>query len=826
VTVEWEYLSVEVEAGLLAALQHPGEQGGERYSAAREFVVELCADKSFGASSAVLTGSVERSAETAFSTQLTVSRRAPYFARVAAVSADGGRGNWSTTFGPIYEACLADQFLAVRAPALADRTCRQCPEDQAVCGGLMDYNVTARAGFWRLPTDWKGEGGGGGASESESEWMPLFAACLQPAACAGWTGAPPRASDGEGRRRLEDWGSGSLPYARAAVPGLVLIPEEREGCAEGNRGVLCSACALGYYNDVGEACVPCGDPVLAGLRVLGVIVFLMVLFAFLLVRGALAGRKADAGSGIVVLKILVNHAQTIAIVSSANVRFPVSLRSFFAATNSGSSVSLQGLSLECVMGPAGKDPFVTSAISLYVLLPATLLYALLVWAIHDRVAAALFACHGACCRQSRREEGLDPNSSQSPGGGTTASEQITPGSSPTHSGESDAIWTNPARSSRESRAPRSSEAVRRAMEEALGSVEEGMGWSARFWRRMQTSAMVVCFMLHAMVTTAAFKLVTCRNVGPAASSVADTSSGVGGSESSGRSRMALFLDYGCDDLRYRVPALAMAVPVLVVFSLGMPLVVGAGLHRYRGVALTPGFYSLWAFAFKGFRLEAIWWEAWVMVRKAMLIATTVLLMGSSAAVQLTSMLFVYIIALTLHAWMRPYADHTFNVVELVALCVGCFTVLLGLYLAAAGDAGAPAEGGVAATVFVVLANVALLVLALAVLLHRSLPAPLQSLRCAALCSSPSNPKNSADEPQDEEEVQNENRVPSPRRGHASIAADSSRQSSSRVLAGRSAEGVRSMERSGSGRSASRVTLPPRGQQSDADTHQPHPSSAV
>jgi hypothetical protein len=168
--------------------------------------------------------------------------------------------------------------------------------------------------------------------------------------------------------------------------------------------------------------------------------------------------------------------------------------------------------------------------------------------------------------------------------------------------------------------------------------------------------------------------------------------------------MVANLEYSCDDPATRSLALGLALPPLVLYSLGLPVALAVVL--WRGVRPGSPAWQVWSFATVGYRQRTVWWEGWVMVRKFALIAVTVLLGTSATQVQLASAAFVCVTALSMHAWQKPFAADALNWLEMGAQLVAMTTVLVGLYVAASGQ---DAVGGVAVTLSVIVANVAFLV---------------------------------------------------------------------------------------------------------------------
>jgi len=336
---------------------------------------------------------------------------------------------------------------------------------------------------------------------------------------------------------------------------------------------------------------------------------------------------------VVTLNILLNHMQTISIVALAQIAWPEAVASFFSVATSSSTLSTQGIGLECTMGTSGKDPFVMLSLSIYVLLPAALLYSLLFWVLYDPAASML-----------RRIASSDGASSE------------------TEDGRLRVVCS-----------------------------------TAELPRRMRTTVGTLSVAMLATVTSSAFRLLTCRTVAPVS-----TSSGEDVFADAQR-RMVANLELSCDDPATRSLALGLALPPLILYSLGLPIALAVVL--WRGVRPGSASWQLWSFATVGYRQETIWWEGWVMVRKFALIAVTVLLGTASPVVQLASAVLVSMAGMAMHAWQKPFVADTLNWLEMGAQVVGTMTVVTGLYVAASGQ---NAAGGAEATVAVIAANSAFL----------------------------------------------------------------------------------------------------------------------
>jgi hypothetical protein len=321
---------------------------------------------------------------------------------------------------------------------------------------------------------------------------------------------------------------------------------------------------------------------------------------------------------------------------------------FFTVTSSGSTLTPQGVGLECAMGPSGRSPFVLASLSIFVLLPCALLYALLFWVLYDPARRALLQCRAWRARS--------PGHVASPATPTQTQTTLT----------------------------------------LSRSLSLSSSLPLGFRRRMLTTVGLLSVFFYATITSSAVKLLTCRRVAPEADGSAQ------GDDA--QSRMVANLDFSCDDPATWSLAQGLALPPLVLFSLGLP----ATLAGLLWVGVEPGStaWDVWSFATVGYRKATQWWESWVMLRKLALIAVTLLLGSWPAQAQLASAALVVFAGAMMQTLLQPFALDSLNRLETLAQTVAMLTVLLGLYMVALG---ASAAGSIVVTVAVILLNLAFLV---------------------------------------------------------------------------------------------------------------------
>jgi hypothetical protein len=214
------------------------------------------------------------------------------------------------------------------------------------------------------------------------------------------------------------------------------------------------------------------------------------------------------------------------------------------------------------------------------------------------------------------------------------------------------------------------------------------------------STIVIAFLVHTPLSSAAFRLLTCQNVAPA------------DDPSNSQLRLVMNLDVRCTDPAQLGLMLALAVPTIVVVSVGVPALAVMGL-AYIGAERVrrPPWSERVGFLVNGYKPQLYFWESVVLLRKVLLAFATTTLAPVGPGMQVTTACMVVTFALVVHARCHPFANDAVNMLEMVGLATAVITLLGGLYvyLHAAGEA--TVEVAAAASVVIALANGVFLVLA-------------------------------------------------------------------------------------------------------------------
>jgi len=577
-------------------------------------------------------------------------------------SSANGNGPWSVPSAPIWESCGSDAFLDTRG-GVASVRCRPCPQE-ATCAGLTDANIYARPGFWRVP------------------WAPLaFMPCRAAAACKG-VDEPPILSG-----RNESFPAGKLLLPRQAVPGAELDPARLEGCTQGHAGVQCTACEDGWFPSGLGGCSECGDPGSTAAQMAGVAILVVIaVTAFLFYSSKpVAGPVANVAHRSASFKVDNPMTATTGTASS-----PVA-----AASSRGERVPSD------TIGPTLLMKIVLTHLQTVGIVAGVQLE----W---PQAVGAYFAAANA-------GSGLSTESLALPCVfgplGAVARSGLVVAAAVCLAVYAMALWAvivgcRGAKARTTARSP-------------------CQAFGASWWSRAGPSLLVLGFVLHASVSEAVLELLACTRIAPTSAAHAIESDQAVAS-TLWQSRLVAELDIRCDDNASTAVRLALAVPVLVLFSLGLPI--GATLAlRFRQSRLRtdPGVIRTWGFLYEGFRVEAgaAWWESIIMMRKLLLAVVTVILAPSGPVVQSAAALMVVMAALGLHAWVKPYESRGLNALEALGLIVAVATLCAAQLL----DAGASGVDGVASTrrdtrlglTFVILASNACFFIVAALLAFRT-----------------------------------------------------------------------------------------------------------
>lgn len=568
-----------------------------------------------------------------FEAQVPAATAFPVLVRVRACNGNGA-GVWSPRSRAAPEQCTADKFLDTRG-AVPTVGCRPCPAE-ATCAGLSDANVTARPGFWRVP------------------WAPLgFAACRSRGACMG--AEPPFAPDFRNASLAE----GCLLAPREAVPGVKLDPALLEGCAPGHHGVGCSSCEPGWFATGAGACAQCGDRAVAVSMLVLCGLALFVLVAVVMAQGGLLrGPAAPGGADRAISDASLPRApssvrsshQTRPVAGALGVPRPSTPQP--ASSTTLIKVVLSHLQAISVIGGVHLDwpPAANGC-----------------FAVADALSGFAFSSRAMAC-------------SVGPSGAIQRAQN--------------ALWGVGALALLAILLRAAFVGCRSPVSVSQAKARcRALQVPARWFHWAGPPVLVALLVMHASVSVASLRLLSCTRVGPE-SALAVRGADQAELEDYGQLRLLEDAQVRCDDPSSFAARIGLAVPVIVFCSVGLP--VGAALatwalrNRRHAQDASAGVGVL----VDGFRLDGdvYWWESAIMLRKLLLAVMIAALAASGPVAQAAGGLVAVAAALALHAWVKPYASARLNSLEAGGLTALTMTLVSSLLLAT-GIPGGPKEAG-------------------------------------------------------------------------------------------------------------------------------------
>ena len=171
---------------------------------------------------------------------------------------------------------------------------------------------------------------------------------------------------------------------------------------------------------------------------------------------------------------------------------------------------------------------------------------------------------------------------------------------------------------------------------------------------------LIWYMQYPVLTTTAFKILGCRT-----------------DLEDGEHFAYLRSDYDvpCYDDSHRVMTLLVAMPMLICYTIGLPIGTLLALLRYKGRSRNS---DLVRFKFglftDGYRKDRIWWETIVALRKACVIMVSVFLSTYGALQQAYVGILIVGVFLAVQLYERPYDKPVLNDLEAFGM-MACFATL-------------------------------------------------------------------------------------------------------------------------------------------------------
>ena len=154
---------------------------------------------------------------------------------------------------------------------------------------------------------------------------------------------------------------------------------------------------------------------------------------------------------------------------------------------------------------------------------------------------------------------------------------------------------------------------------------------------LPVAIIVTLLFAHPVVTKSAVKLVACRTVA---------------------GRMYLDADFSvdCAGDEYRWWALNIALPMVIVYTFGVPLAYALAMYRHIRKGSLEKHRDIYGFFFSGFRQDAWWFELWNTVRKSMFTISAVIFAPAGVMMQTWAALVLLLLFFVVFLLSQPYSE--------------------------------------------------------------------------------------------------------------------------------------------------------------------------
>ena len=180
-------------------------------------------------------------------------------------------------------------------------------------------------------------------------------------------------------------------------------------------------------------------------------------------------------------------------------------------------------------------------------------------------------------------------------------------------------------------------------------------------RQLIVMSLVLGFIFYTPLTRTTMQLFSCTRVG-------------------GQLRLVEDTDVLCDSPGNQAWALGVGLPLLLLYVIGLPAIIGGLLWRNRQRLSEVSVRRTYGFFFLGYKPEFYWYELWIMARKAIFALLLVALSPAGLLWQLTAAISIVLVALVVSAWLRPFRLEVFNALDVCSMVLALATLTGGTAL--------------------------------------------------------------------------------------------------------------------------------------------------
>jgi hypothetical protein len=196
----------------------------------------------------------------------------------------------------------------------------------------------------------------------------------------------------------------------------------------------------------------------------------------------------------------------------------------------------------------------------------------------------------------------------------------------------------------------------------IWGIISGYKYSTKYLKQeLVASIIILLFLAHSSIVKSMFSTFNCMELDPGEYWLLDN------------------LDIRCWNEKHRFFALAVSLPGIIVWVIGVPTISLIMLYRNRKKLSRSDIRLKFAFLFNGYKQQYFYWEFVILYRKIILITCAVFLGNSSIPIQALTVMILLMVSLHLQYTRAPYMYDKLNVLELRSIMVVSTTIYSGLY---------------------------------------------------------------------------------------------------------------------------------------------------
>ena len=138
--------------------------------------------------------------------------------------------------------------------------------------------------------------------------------------------------------------------------------------------------------------------------------------------------------------------------------------------------------------------------------------------------------------------------------------------------------------------------------------------------------------------------------------------------------------------------LFLVIPTIIIFGLGTPFSTFYILYKKRNILEHEKVQKELGFLFNGYRRKTYYWEAYIMIRKVIIVFVLTYLSTKGKTYQLLVIFLILSICLAIQGAWKPFIEPNLNRIEVFSILASFITIYAGYYFVVGDESDKYSEG--------------------------------------------------------------------------------------------------------------------------------------